>query len=132
MSDEPSPLFDLPPGVEPENGPLFLHHMMRGGIVPTAEAAARVAELLCLIHEGAEETGRQKPFVAEDKGSYWRVEGAPRREGAIKELGSWHLSIEKHTGRVTDIGFTSTTTWPTVEEALAFLRAHAEGTPKKT
>lgn len=78
--------------------------MIHGGLVFSADMAARLGEVLCEAHYGKEEVERQKPLVAEDKGTWWRVEGSYNRERKIEGKASFFLSIEKDEGRIVEIG----------------------------
>src|SRR5579862_1513125 len=97
-------LHDMPAGVTPASGSMFMVQATRGGVVFDADAAIRIAELLCELHHGAEEVALQRPFVATDKGTFWRVEGSRNRPVAALGLGPFFLSIDKHDGRVTEFG----------------------------
>ena len=100
------PMYDIPEGVKPVNTLMFAVQVARGGVVFSAEAAIRIAELLCEVHHGVEEMAAQRPFVATDKGTCWRVEGSRNRPKTVDGIGPFFLTIDKHDGRVTEIGHT--------------------------
>lgn len=68
----------------PSEGSMVHLYEMNGGVVPRAEVAIKIAEALCEAHLGAAKLERQRPFTAEDKGGYWRVEGSWNRDGKIE------------------------------------------------
>jgi hypothetical protein len=86
-----------------KNSNIHLYEL-NGGIVTTAELAIKIAELFCEARFGKEDLERQRPFVATDKGSYWRVEGSWNRDGKIEGGAEFYASIEKRDGRIRDLG----------------------------
>jgi hypothetical protein len=123
--DELPPLHDIPEGVKPASAMMLMVQVTRGGVVFSAEAAIKIAELLCEVHHGTREVELQKPFVAADKGSYWRVEGSRNRPKKVDGSGPFFLSIDKHDARVTDFGrWHDLTPHPSV---VPLLRAAMEG-----
>lgn len=106
MADhELPPLYPISPRRGDEERMVTFVNMIRGGVVFDAGLAIKFAEVLCAAHYGEEEVARQRPFTAEDKGTFWRVEGSCNRDGKEDPLSSFfYLSIDKYDGRVTDIG----------------------------
>jgi hypothetical protein len=90
---------------------------MQGGLIRSADVAIQIAEVLGEAHYGMEEFARQKPLIAVDNGSYWRVEGSLNRDGKSQGRGNFFLSIDKYDGRVVDIG-----TWLRNPQGEEFLR----------
>jgi len=83
---------------------LVFTKMIHGGVVFTEDIAIKIGEVLCEGHYGKEELARQRPLLAFDKETHWRVEGSWNRDGKIEGDGAFFISIEKYDGRVTDIG----------------------------
>jgi NTF2 fold immunity protein len=71
-------------------------------IVFDAVLAIKFGELLCEALYG--DLAQQKPLLAVDKGTSWRVEGSRNRDGAIEGVSEFFLSVDKSDGRVTDVG----------------------------
>lgn len=73
-------------------------------LISTPDLAIKIAEVLCEAGYGKNEVDRQRPFVATDKETYWRVEGSLNRDGEIAGSGHFYVSIEKFNCRVTEFG----------------------------
>ena len=122
--DRLPPIHPVPPGLKPDNATMLFIQMTHGGVVFSAEVAIKIAEVLCETHYGQEELDRQKPFTAEDKDTFWRVEGSYNRDPKVDGLAWFFVSIDKHNARVTDLGLSMNMT-PSPKVA-AYLRAHAQ------
>jgi hypothetical protein len=83
-------------------GTLLLTNLARGGVVFSDNLAMKIGETLCDAHYG--DLPRQIPLHAEDRKTYWRVEGSWGQHDKIKGSGSFYVSINKYDARITDIG----------------------------
>lgn len=101
--DDVPPIHNSPrqPG---SSGMVWLTNVVRGGMVPTADVACRIAEIFLEAHYGKAQVERQRPLVAIDKGDYWRVDGNRPLTGKQEGLGPFFASIKKYDGAVTDFG----------------------------
>ncbi len=66
--------------------------------------AIKIGELLCEALYS--DLSKQRPLMAIDKGSFWRVEGNRNRDGTEEGPAKFFLSIDKSDGRVTAVGET--------------------------
>jgi hypothetical protein len=86
-----------------EETSLFLHHILKGGVVNTGDLALSIARLLLNQHYRAEDVQHSEPFAVADKGDEWRIEGMPYLsdgdEGKRKAL----VRIAKRDGRIIDL-----------------------------
>jgi len=81
---------------------LLLNSLGRGGLIFSADLAAKIGEVLCEAHYG--DLSRQMPLSVTDKETYWRVEGDWNRDGNLDGPGPFYISIEKDDGRIAEIG----------------------------
>jgi|SRR5579864_115630 len=92
------------PAPNAQSESIWLMYEMNGGVISKPDLAVKIGEALCETHYGTAELQRQKPLVATDKGTYWRVEGSWNRDGKIDDKGAFFLSIQKRDGLITDLG----------------------------
>ena len=83
---------------------VWLMFGMNGGIISTSDLAVKIGEALCEAHYGKSELDRQKPLLAINKETYWRIEGSHNRDGNMEGSGAFFLSIQKRDGLITDLG----------------------------
>ena len=100
--DKQPPLHKIPR--EPDSsGTVWFTNVIHGGMIPNADVACRIGELLLEAHYGKSELDLQRPLTATDKGDYWQVDGSRSRDSADQGHGPFRLSIRKYDGRIIDI-----------------------------
>jgi len=100
--DKLPPTYNIPP--EPGSSRMvWFTNITHGGMIPNAELACQIGELLLAAHYGKDELELQRPLTATDKGDHWQVDGSRNRGPADQGHGPFHLAIRKYDGRITDI-----------------------------